>query len=115
MFVPLNANELVLLALFSEKGGASRAHITLAYQQQSHALKMSETLGVLLAFANKHYGTITTSLLSLQKSTLIKSQSCGFTVHNKCTFMNYTDGEHGTIKIMTKLVSWCLRVLSQTL
>ncbi len=33
VFVPLNANELVLPAPFSEEGGASRAHAP-AYRQQ---------------------------------------------------------------------------------
>ncbi len=35
LFVPLNANELVLPAPFSEEGGASRAH-ALPYRQQQH-------------------------------------------------------------------------------
>ncbi len=53
-----------------------------------------------LAFANKHY-TINTSLLSLQKTTRFQSQSSDYAVHNKFAFMNYTDGEHGGIKITT--------------
>ncbi len=58
------------------------------------------TLLAVLAFANKH-STISTSLLSLQKTTRFQSQSSDYTVHNKFVFMNYTDGEHGGIKITT--------------
>ncbi len=52
VFVPLNANELVLPDPFSEEGGALRAH----------ALAI-----LVLAFANKH-STISTSLLSLKET-----------------------------------------------
>ncbi|MGL6081263.1 MAG: hypothetical protein ACRC4N_01985, partial [Gammaproteobacteria bacterium] len=48
-----------------EEGGASRA----------------PALAV-LAFTNKHY-IISTSLLSLQKTTQFQSQSSDYTVHNK--------------------------------
>ncbi len=57
VFVPLNANELVLLDPFSEEGGDLRAH----------ALAI-----VVLAFANKH-STISTSLLSLKETSQFKS------------------------------------------
>ncbi len=79
-YVALNANEPLLPG---EEGGASRA----------------QALAV-LAFTNKH-STINTSLLSLQKTTRFQSQLSDYTVHNKFAFMNYTDGEHGGIKITT--------------
>ncbi len=71
MRVPLNANELVLPAPFSKEGGAARAQ----------ALAISSML------SNKH-STISTSLLSLQKTYLFKSQLPNCTVYKKLLFMS---------------------------
>ncbi len=64
------------------------------------SFKSSSSALAVLAFANKH-STISTSLLSLQKTTRFQSQSSACTVHNKFAFLNYTDREHGGIKITT--------------
>ncbi len=51
-----------------------------------------------LAFANKHYTSISTTCYLYRKHTLFQSQSSDCTVHNKFAFMNYTDREHSAIK-----------------
>ncbi len=44
MFVPLNANELVLPDPFSEEGGASRAHAPAYHQQQNRPISHTENV-----------------------------------------------------------------------
>ncbi len=76
------------------------AVLSVAPGEEGRASRAPAPVLAVLAFANKHY-TINTSLLSLQKTTRFQSQSSDYTVHNKFAFMNYTDGEHGGIKITT--------------
>jgi len=51
-----------------------------------------------------------------RKHTLFKSQSSDYTLHNTFAFMNYTDVEHGGIKIYYNIAGLMVHgMLSQTL
>ncbi len=78
--------------------------MSLCSRRRGRSFKSSAPASAVLACANKH-SAIYYKPVIFRKHTLFQRQSSDYTVHNTFVFMNYTDGEHGGIKITTSLVS----------